>query len=157
MGRVSRVAVASCGAPVVRMPARRGLLPVADVPDRERRDGGPELVVGCKDAWLVSRRRAMPVLARRRDEIGEPVEELKRQEFDDAIGSRPRGLLPTTAPDPVGGPNGAPASGEHVADAGDAQKSVTCHGEPFYRKGRPGTVPQQVFEALKIARHVAVY
>jgi hypothetical protein len=32
----------------------------------------------------------MPVLARRRYEIGEPVEELKRREFDDAISSRPR-------------------------------------------------------------------
>ena len=42
----------------------------------------------------------MPVLPRRRDEIGEPVEELKRREFDDAIGSRPRGLPPTTPPDP---------------------------------------------------------
>jgi hypothetical protein len=35
LGRVSRVAAASCNAPVVRMPARRGLLPLADVPDRE--------------------------------------------------------------------------------------------------------------------------
>jgi hypothetical protein len=31
----------------------------------------------------------MPVLARRRYEIGEPVEELKRRELDDAIRSRP--------------------------------------------------------------------
>jgi hypothetical protein len=30
------------------------------------------------------------VLARRRYEIGEPVEELKRREFDDAVGPRPR-------------------------------------------------------------------
>jgi hypothetical protein len=28
----------------------------------------------------------MPVLPRRRDEVGEPVEELKRRELDDAIG-----------------------------------------------------------------------
>jgi len=39
---------------------------------------------------------AMAVLPRRRDEIGEPVEELKRSEFDDAIGPRPRGLSRTT-------------------------------------------------------------
>ncbi|MBM4013237.1 MAG: hypothetical protein FJ286_18070 [Planctomycetes bacterium] len=51
-----------------------------------RRDGGPELVIGGKDAWPVSSRQAMPVLVRRRHEIGEPVEELKRREFDDAIG-----------------------------------------------------------------------
>jgi hypothetical protein len=57
----------------------------------------------------------MPVLPRRRDEIGEPVEELKRRELDDAIGSRPRGLPPATPPDPVGGlslslPSGGPLS-----------------------------------------------
>ena len=32
LGRVSRVAAASCGAPVVRMPTGRGLLPLADIP-----------------------------------------------------------------------------------------------------------------------------
>jgi hypothetical protein len=32
----------------------------------------------------------MPVLPRRRDEIGEPVQKLKRREFDDAVGPRPR-------------------------------------------------------------------
>jgi len=31
----------------------------------------------------------VPVLARRRHEIGEPVEKLKRREVDDAIGARP--------------------------------------------------------------------
>jgi len=36
------------------------------------------------------------------------------------------------------------------------QKRVTRHGEPFERKGRPRTGPQQVFQALKVARHVAV-
>jgi hypothetical protein len=50
------------------MPAGRGLLPLADVADRERSDGGPELVIGRKDAVI-----PMPVLARRRHEIGEPV------------------------------------------------------------------------------------
>ena len=67
------------------MPAGRGLLPLADVADREQSDGGPELVIGRKDAV-----RAMPVLPRWRHEIGQPVEELKRREFDDAIGPRPR-------------------------------------------------------------------
>ena len=67
------------------MPAGRGRLPLADVADREQSDGGPELVIGRKDAV-----RAMPVLPRRRDEIREPVEELKRREFDDAIGPWPR-------------------------------------------------------------------
>jgi hypothetical protein len=39
-------------------------LPLADVPDRERRDGGPELVIVHKDAVI-----PMPVLARRRHEM----------------------------------------------------------------------------------------
>jgi hypothetical protein len=60
-------------------------LPLADVADREQCDRGPELVIGRKDAV-----RAMPVLLRWRDEIREPVEELKRREFDDAVGPRPR-------------------------------------------------------------------
>jgi hypothetical protein len=31
----------------------------------------------------------VPVLPRRRHEIGAPVQKLKRREFDDAVGSRP--------------------------------------------------------------------
>ena len=50
------------------MPAGRGVLPLADVADRERRDGPPELVIRRKHPVV-----AMPVLARRRDEIGQPV------------------------------------------------------------------------------------
>jgi hypothetical protein len=71
------------------MPAGSGVAPLADVPDGARRDGFSQLVVRCKHPVI-----AMPVLPRRRDEIDEPVEELKRREFDDAIGSRPRGLPP---------------------------------------------------------------
>ena len=93
------------------MPAGRGLLPLADVPDRERSDGGPELVIGRKDAVI-----AMPMLPRRRDEIGQPVQELKRREFDDAIGPRPRGRAAAATPDPVGG--FVPC--QHVADSGCA-------------------------------------
>ena len=69
------------------MPTGHSRLPLADVPDRERRDGPPELVIRRKHPVV-----AMPVLPRRRDEIGEPVQKLKRREFDDAAGSRPRGL-----------------------------------------------------------------
>jgi len=99
----------------------------------------------------------VPVLARRRHEIGEPVEKLKRREVDDAIGPRPRGLARAARPDPVGGPNGDPVSGQHVADAGDLAVCTADHGQSLQRERRPGTVSQQVFEALKIARHVAVY
>ena len=58
---------------------------------------------------------AMPVLPRRRDEVRQTIEKLKRREFDDAIGSRPRGLPAAAGPDPVGGF----VSGEQVADLGD--------------------------------------
>lgn len=92
------------------------------------------------------------MLPRRRDEIGEPVQEGKRREFDDAVGARACGLPPAPRADPVG----RLVSGEHVADAGDAAVFAAHHGEPFQREGRPGTVSQQVLEALKIARHVAV-
>jgi hypothetical protein len=112
------------------MPARRGLLPLADVPDCERRDGGPEFVMGCKDAVV-----AMPVLPRRRHEVREPVEELKRQEVGDAVRPRPRGLSRAARADPVGNL----VSREHVADAGDAVAWAADHGESFERKGRPRT------------------
>jgi hypothetical protein len=36
------------------------------------------------------------------------------------------------------------------------QKSVTGHREALDRKGWPGAIPQQVFEALEIARHITV-
>jgi hypothetical protein len=55
------------------MPAGRGLAPLAHVPDREGRHGPPELVVGCKRPVI-----PVPVLAWRRDDIGEPIEELNR-------------------------------------------------------------------------------
>ena len=86
----------------------------------------------------------MPVLPRRRDEIGEPVEELKWREFDDAIGSRPRGLAAAAWPDP--GDRLTPR--HHVADASDAAVGVANHGEPLQRERRPGAIPQQVLEGL---------
>jgi hypothetical protein len=47
-------------------------------------------------------------------------------------------------------------SGQHVADAGDPAVWAADHGQSFKRERRPGTVSQQVFEALKKARHIAV-
>ena len=94
----------------------------------------------------------MPVLPRRRDEIGKPVQELKRRELDDAVRPRSRGLPPAPPPDPVGGF----VSGEHVADVGDAAGWAADHGQSLQCKGGPGAVPQQVFQALEVARHVAV-
>ena len=92
------------------MPTGHSLAPLADVPDRQRRDGGPELVIRRKHPVV-----AMPVLPRRRDEVRQTIEKLKRREFDDAIGSRPRGLPAAAGPDLVGGF----VSGEQVADLGD--------------------------------------
>ena len=65
--------------------------PLADVADGERRDGGPERVIRRKDAVI-----PVPVLARRRHEVGEPVEKLKRREVNDAVGPWSRGLVPAT-------------------------------------------------------------
>ena len=45
--------------------------------------------------------------------------------------------------------------GEHVAEAGDAAVWAASHGRPFERERGPGAVPQQVFQALKVARYVA--
>ena len=94
----------------------------------------------------------MPVLPRRRNEIGEPVEKLKRREFDDTVGSRPRGLPPTAPPDPVG----RLVSRQHVADASDPAVRAADHGESFEREGRSCTGSEKMLETPKIARHVAV-
>jgi len=68
-----------------------GIAMLADVPDCQCRHRPPELVIRGEHPVF-----AMPVLLRRWDEIGEPVEALKRREFDDAIGSRPRELPPAS-------------------------------------------------------------
>jgi len=61
-------------------------------PFGERRHGGPQLVIRGKHPWLVSRRQAIPVLPRLRDEMGELSQELKRRELDEAARSRLRGF-----------------------------------------------------------------
>ena len=60
------------------MPTGRGIAQLATVPDSERPDGKPELVIRGEHPWLVLSRQAVPVLPRRRDQVREPVEELKR-------------------------------------------------------------------------------
>ena len=82
---------------LARMLTGTGLAPLADVPDGECRDRAPQPVVRREYSWLVSRRQAMPVLPRRWDEIGEPVQELKRREFDQAVRAGPHGLTPAAA------------------------------------------------------------
>jgi hypothetical protein len=53
-----------------RMPISRGIAPLADIPDREGSDGGPELVIRGEHPVI-----AMPVLPRRRHEVSETVHE----------------------------------------------------------------------------------
>ena len=62
-------AAAFRGVTAAPMPAGSGVAPLADVPDCQRRDGFSQLVIRGKDPVI-----AMPVLSRRRDAIGEPVE-----------------------------------------------------------------------------------
>jgi hypothetical protein len=78
-----------------RMPISRGIAPLADIPDREGGDGGPELVIRGEHPVI-----AMPVLPRRRHEVSEPVEELKWGKLDDDAGARD----PTHVGLPVTGP-----------------------------------------------------
>jgi len=142
-----RVAAASRVATFVPMPAGTGIVRFGNVPDGQCRDGPPQPVVRRKHPVI-----PMPVLPRRRDEIGEPVEELKRRELHDASGSRPRGLAAAAGPDPVGGF----VSGQHVPDASDPAASTADHGESLECEGGPGAVSEKMLETPKIARHVAV-
>jgi hypothetical protein len=160
------------------LPASRCIALLADVPDGQRRDGPPQFVIWRKHPVLampvLPRRRdkvrqtieadisaAGPSLAptalggrsQSHGLAGPPHRHPagKRREFDDTVGSRPRGLPPTAPPDPVGGfvPR------EHVADASDPAVRAADHGEPFEREGRPYTVSEKMLETPKIARHVA--
>jgi hypothetical protein len=92
----------------------------------------------------------MPVLPRRRDEIGEPVQELKRREFDDAAGSWPRGLSAATGADPGGGfvPR------QHVADADDAAVGVADHGESLECEWGAGAVSEKMLKRLTLDTHL---
>jgi hypothetical protein len=103
-----------------RIPASRGIASLTDIPEGECRHGPPELVIRCKHSVI-----PVPMLARRRDEIGEPVQELKRRELDDAVRSRSRRLAAATGSDPVR----RLMSRQHVADASDLAVCTAAHGE----------------------------
>ena len=92
----------------------------------------------------------MPLLPRRRHEVGEPVQEIKRRQLDAAVGPWPGKLPAAAGPDPVGGF----MPGQHVADAGDPAVWAADHGEPLECEGGPGTVSQQVFERLTLDTHL---
>jgi len=118
-----------------RMPISRGTAPLADIPDREGGDGGPELVIRGEHPVI-----AMPVLPRWRHEGSEPVEVLKWGKLDEAAGARPCGLPPASRADPVS----RLVSREHVADAGDAAVFAADHGEPLQREGMRGVLANRL-------------
>jgi len=94
----------------------------------------------------------VPVFPRRRHEIRQTIEELKRCELDDAIGPRPHGLPPATPPDPVS----RLVSRQDVADTTDPAVWAADRGQSLQCEGGPCVLPQQVFKAPKIAGHIAV-
>jgi len=117
-----RVAAAFRTVTVTPMPAGRGISPLADATDGQCRDGRAQRVIRRKHPVIT-----MPVPSRRRDVIGEPVEEPKGREFDDAVGYGLRGFTLPAWSDP----GGRLMPGHHVADAGDPAVGVTNHGEPL--------------------------
>ena len=139
----------SAGCRLARMLTGTGLAPLADVPDGECRDRAPQPVVRREYSVI-----PMPVLPRRWDEIGEPVQklkrELKRRELDDAIDPWPRGLPAAAGPDPGGGF----VSGQPVTDAGNPAGWAADHGESLECEGRPGAVSQQMLKRLTLDTHL---
>ena len=124
------------------MPAGRVLAVLANVPDRQRRDGFPQPVIRCEHPVL-----PVPVFSRWWDEIGEPVQRTQTARV------RQRRWLPagwTFARVP-----GRPSWRLCVAAArnghGDAAARVTSHGEPLQREWRLGAVPQEVLQRARRA------
>ncbi len=58
------VATAFCGMRAAPIPASRGVASLADVPDRQSRDGGPELVIRGEHPVIARRQAAMPATSR---------------------------------------------------------------------------------------------
>ena len=81
-----RVAAAFRGVTAAPMPAGRGLAPLADIPDRERRHGFSQLVIRRKHPVIT-----MPVLPRRNDVIGEVGGRLGHVPTVAGTGGTPRG------------------------------------------------------------------
>ena len=108
-GLLIRVVAADGAATVVPTSAGRDLALLADIPDGQRRDGPPERVIRREYSVI-----PVPVFLWRRHEGHEPVEELIRREFDDAVGAGPRSLSAAARADTVplraGSPSGSPPS-----------------------------------------------
>ncbi len=70
-----RIVTAFRAVTITLMPTGYDIALLADVADRQSRDVRPQRVIGSEDAVL-----PVPVFPRLWDEIGEPIEELKRRE-----------------------------------------------------------------------------
>jgi len=80
VGLLLRIAAAFRAVTVTPMPASYDIALLADVADRQSRDGRPQRAIGSEDAVI-----PVPVFPRLWNEIHEPIEELKRRELDDAV------------------------------------------------------------------------
>lgn len=109
--------------------------------------GGPQPVIRCEDSVI-----PMPVLPRRRHEIRERVEKLKRRKLENAVGTWQRGL---SLSDP-GRPSWRPCVAAPRNGCGRCDVCVASHRESLERTWRTGAGSHQVLEALKIAGHFAV-
>jgi hypothetical protein len=136
-------AAAPRGSQDTGMLARLRVPLLADIPDGKRRHGRPQGMVRCKHPVI-----PMPVPPGRRDQRCQPVKKLKRCQLDDTAGPGPRRLPRTSGPDPVP----AVVPGQGVANP---FRSVACawhNRKPIERKRWPGTVTQQMFQALEVPR-----
>jgi hypothetical protein len=114
---------------------------LAEIADRQRRDGWPEQVIRGKDAVV-----AVTMPSRRRHEVGHTIEKLEGLEFEDAVLFRGGGLALPAGADP----SAALVAGERVADAFGAAVAAREKGEPLEREGGPGAGAQEVREGRSV-------
>ena len=120
---------------------------LADIPDGKRRDRRPQQVVRRKHPVI-----PMPVPPGRWDQRCQTVKKLKRRQLDDTTGPGPRRLSRASRANPVP----ALVPGQDVANPLRAVASARHNRKPIERKRRPGTVTQQMLQALEVPRHLPV-
>jgi hypothetical protein len=120
---------------------------LADIPNGKRCDCWPQRVVRCEHPVV-----PMPVPPGRRDQRHQIVKKLKRRQLDDTTGPGPRRLPRASRANPVP----ALVPGQDVANPLRAVARARHNRKPIERKGWPGTVTQQMLQALEVPRHVPV-
>ena len=120
---------------------------LADIPNGNRRDRLPQRVVRRKHPVI-----PVPVPPWRRDQRCKPVKKLKRCQLDDTTGPMPRRLSRASRANPV--PSLVPGQG--VANSFGSVDRARHDRKPIQRKHWPGTVTQQIFQALEVLRHVPI-